>query len=62
MIHTVANTAMKKIRKNAENVYQESMMHYHKDNQYADTRKAEGYTKLITDQNLFVVQESQNSI
>jgi hypothetical protein len=37
-------------------------MHYHEDNQYADTKKAEGYAKLITDQNLFVNQVSEKSI
>jgi hypothetical protein len=62
MMNNVANTAMAKIRTYAENVYQESMMHYHEDNQCADTRKGEGYAKLITDQNLFVVQESDKSI
>ncbi len=57
MINNVADTAMAKIRAYAQNVYKEYMMHYHEDNQYADTRKAEGYAKLITDQNLFVIQE-----
>jgi hypothetical protein len=62
VINDVANTAMAKIKIYAENVYQESMMHYHEDNQYADTRKALSYAKLITDQSLFVVQESEKSI
>jgi hypothetical protein len=53
---------MAKIRSYAVNVYQESMMHYHEDNQYADTRKAEGYSKLIRDKNLFVIQESDKSV
>ncbi len=57
-INDVANTAMAKIRSYDKNVYHESMMDYHEDNQYADTRKAEGYAKLITDQNLYVIQES----
>jgi hypothetical protein len=54
----VANTAMAKIRSYDKNVYHESMMHHHEDNQYADKRKAEGYAKLITDQNLFVISVS----
>jgi hypothetical protein len=37
------------------------MMHYHEDNQYADTKKAEGYAKLITDQNLSVIQELEKT-
>jgi hypothetical protein len=62
MINNVVDTAMVKIRSYAENVYQESLMHYHEDNQYADTRKAECYAKHITDQNLFVFQESERSM
>jgi hypothetical protein len=62
MINKVADMAIAKIRSYAVNVYQESMMHYHEDNQYADTKKGEGYAKLIADQNLFVIQESKNSI
>jgi hypothetical protein len=62
MINNVANTAMAKIRSYAKFLYHESMMHYHEDNQYAGTRKAEGCAKLITDQNLFVIQESEKSI
>jgi hypothetical protein len=46
----------------AKNLYQESMMHYHKNNQYADTKRLEGYAKLITDQNIFVANEAVNSI
>jgi hypothetical protein len=34
------------------------MMHYHEDNQYPDNKKAEGYARLITDQTLFVIQET----
>ena len=29
---------------------QESKIHYLEDNQYSDTKKAEGYARLITDQ------------
>ena len=57
-INEVSDKAISKIKAYAENVYQESMMHYHDDNQYADSKKAEGYAKLITEQNLFVVNES----
>ena len=39
-----------------------SKMHYHEDNQYADSKKAEGYAKLISDQNIFVTNESAKSI
>jgi hypothetical protein len=31
-------------------VNKESIMSYHKDNQYADTKKAEGCARLITDE------------
>jgi hypothetical protein len=37
------------------------MMHYHEDNQYADQKKAEGNARLITDQNLFVINDSEKS-
>jgi hypothetical protein len=58
----VSDKAMKKIRAYANNVYQESMICYHEDNQYTDTKKAEGYTRLITDEKLFVINESKKSI
>jgi hypothetical protein len=38
------------------------MMHYHQDNQYANTKRTEGYAKSITDQNIFVTNESAKSI
>jgi capsular polysaccharide biosynthesis protein len=38
------------------------MMLYHEDNQYSDSKKVEGYANLITDQNLFVIQESEKCI
>jgi hypothetical protein len=37
-------------------------MHYYQDNQYADKKKAVGYARLITDQNLFVLNESEKYI
>ena len=61
-INKVSDQAVSKIKTYAENVYQESMMHYHEDNQYADSRKGEEYAKLISDQNSFVIQESEKSI
>jgi hypothetical protein len=41
-IKQVSDKAMEKIRACANNVYQESMLHYYEDNQYADMKKAEG--------------------
>jgi hypothetical protein len=38
------------------------MMHYHENNQNADSKKAENDAKLITGQNLFVIKESEKSI
>ncbi len=38
------------------------MMQYYYDNQYADTKKAEGYARLITDQNLFVINKFGKTI
>ncbi len=38
------------------------MIHYHKDNQYADTKRSEKFAELISDQNIFVTNESVNSI
>jgi hypothetical protein len=52
----------KKVKAYAKNVYQESMTHYHEDNQNADTKRLEGHAKLITDQNIFVTNESSKSI
>jgi hypothetical protein len=49
-INQVADTVIEKVKAYAKNVYQESLMHYHHDNQYADKKKSEGYAKLITDQ------------
>jgi hypothetical protein len=46
----------------AENVYQESMIHYHEDNQHADSRRAELHARLILDQKFFVLEESEKSI
>ena len=62
-IFQVADKAISKIKAYASNVYQESMMHYHKDNQYADSKRAEGYAKLISDQNIFVnLQNPQGTL
>jgi hypothetical protein len=38
-INVVANTAMTKIRSYGENIYQESITHYHQDNQCADSKR-----------------------
>ena len=38
------------------------MMGYHKDNQYADTKRSEGYAKSITNQNIFETNESAKSL
>jgi N-acetyl-beta-hexosaminidase len=61
-INQVADKAIEKVKAYAKNVYDESMMHYHPDNQYADTKKSEWYALLITDQNIFVTNESAKSI
>jgi hypothetical protein len=52
-INQVAVKAIEKVKAYAKNVYEESMMHYHEDNQYANKKKSQGYAKLITDQNIF---------
>jgi hypothetical protein len=52
MINVVTNRAMTTIWSYAK----------YENNQYADSKKAEGYTRLITDQNLFVIQKSGKSI
>ncbi len=59
-INQVADKAIEKVKAYAKNVYQESMMHFHQDNQYADTNRSEEYAKLITDQNIFVTNELAN--
>jgi cytolysin (calcineurin-like family phosphatase) len=38
-INQVADRAIQKVKAFAKNVLQESMMHYHQDNQYADTKR-----------------------
>jgi hypothetical protein len=43
-------------------VYQESLMHYHEDSQYANDKKAKGSARLIVDQNKFITNESSVSI
>ena len=61
-INKISEKAIFQIKKYAEYVFKESMMHYHGDNQNADNKKAEEHARLITDQNLFVVNESEKSI
>jgi hypothetical protein len=59
-IKQLADKAIEKFKAYAKNVYKKSMMHYHKDNQYAHTY--EGYAKLITYKNIFVTNKSAKSI
>jgi hypothetical protein len=47
-IGQLANKAVEKVKAYAKNVYQESMMHYHEDNQYADTKRSEEYAIFVT--------------
>ena len=54
----IADQAMAIINKYAHNIYQETLMHYHKDNRYPDEEKAVAYAKLITHQNQFVTNNS----
>jgi hypothetical protein len=61
-VDQVTDKAMDTIKAYANNVYQKSMRHYHEDNQCSDTRKAQGYAKIITDQNLFVIKKSEKSV
>ena len=61
-IYQVAINAIEKIEAYAKNGCKKSMMHYQEDNQYAESKKAEGYAKLITDQNLLGTEKSQKSI
>jgi 3-hydroxy-3-methylglutaryl CoA synthase len=58
----VANRSSEKVKAYAKNFDQESMIHYHKDNQYADNKRSVGYAKLITDQNIFVTMNQQNPL
>jgi hypothetical protein len=57
-MNEVANTAMTKIKIFAENMFKDSMIHYHEDNQDTKTKKADGNARLIIDQNLFIIRES----
>jgi hypothetical protein len=64
-VDQVTDRAMEKIKAYTNNVCQESMMYYHEDNRYSDTKKAEGCARLITDHNwskLFVINEFEKSI
>jgi hypothetical protein len=61
-IYQVNDKTIEKTEVYAWTVYQESMMHYHKDNQYADAKSSEEYANSITDQNIFVANESVKSI
>ena len=54
----VANQAMDIIKKYAQNIHQETLMHYHKDNTYPDEEKAQAYATLLTHQNQFVTNNS----
>ena len=54
----IADQAMAMIDKYAHNIYQETLMHYHKDNRYPDEEKAVAYATLITHQNQFVTNNS----
>jgi hypothetical protein len=58
----VADNFKEKIGKIVKNMYQESMMHYRKDNQYTGLKKSAGYTKLIKEQNIFVANRSTKLI
>ena len=42
----------------AETIYQETLMHYHQDNQYPDEKKAQAYANLLRDQNTFIANNS----
>jgi hypothetical protein len=57
-INQVADKAIEKVQTYVKNVFEESMMHYHKDNQYADNKKSQRYARLITDHNIFETNES----
>ncbi len=54
----IADQAMELITKYAHNIHQETLMHYHKDNRYPDEEKAEAYATLLTHQNQFVTNNS----
>jgi hypothetical protein len=53
----VADKTIENIEAFAKSVNQESTIHYHEDNQYADSKKSEGCAKLFIDQNIFVTKE-----
>ena len=54
----VADKAKHMISHYAETIYQETLMHYHQDNQYPDEQKAKAYANLLKDQNTFVANTS----
>ena len=54
----IADQAMDIITKYAHNIHQETLMRYHKDNRYPDGQKEEAYATLLTHQNQFVTNSS----
>ena len=58
----IGSQAMSIIQKFANNVYEESLMHYNEDNPYPDQPTAVRYAKLIANQNQFVVNVSSSEL
>ena len=57
-VETTADVAIRIIQSYSDNIYQETVMHYHKDNRYPEEDKAKSYSELITNQNNFVTNNS----
>jgi hypothetical protein len=55
----IADQAMEIINKYADNIHQETLMHYKEDHRYSDEKQAEAYATLLTHQNQFVNSSAQ---
>ena len=54
----ITKTAKQMITNYTENIYKETLMHYHNDNLYPDPKQATAYAQLLTAQNQYVTNSS----